>query len=130
MPINPCDCPTEALADSTHADGAGERANDIDDGEGRMSVKQCLFRLWVKLTVLSVLVDIASFWLVDHTPAAVPGSDGPNYLLILLVSAPAPIVLAVVLTLVGLFCSLSGWGLEEASSRLASARSRAVRDGP
>jgi hypothetical protein len=86
-----------------------ERKSDMDDGEGRMSVKQCLFRLWVKLTVLSVVVDVASFWLVDHTPAAVPGSDGPNYLLILLVSAPAPIVLAVVLTLVGLFCSLSGW---------------------
>jgi hypothetical protein len=74
-----------------------------------MSVKKCLFRLWMKLTVLSVLVDIACFWLVDHTPAAVPGSDGPNYFVILLVSAPAPIVLAVVLTLVGLFCSLSGW---------------------
>jgi hypothetical protein len=86
-----------------------ERTSDIDDGEGRMSVKQCLFRLWIKLTVLSVLVDIACFWLVDHTPAAVPGSAGPNYIAILLVSAPTPIVLAVVLTLVGLFCSLSGW---------------------
>jgi hypothetical protein len=74
-----------------------------------MSVKQCLFRLWMKLTVVSVLVDIACFWLVDHAPAAVPGSDGPNYFVILLVSAPAPIVLAVVLTLVGLFCGLSGW---------------------
>jgi hypothetical protein len=86
-----------------------ERTRDIDDGEGRMSVKQCLFRLWVKLSLLSVLIDIACFWLVDHTPAAVPGSAGPNYIVILLVSAPAPIVLAVVLTLVGLFCSLSGW---------------------
>ncbi len=74
-----------------------------------MSVKKCLFRLWVKLSLLSILVDIACFWLVDHTPAAVPGSDSPNYFVILLVSAPAPLVLAVLLTLVGLFCSLSAW---------------------
>jgi hypothetical protein len=73
-----------------------------------MSIAKCLFLIWVKLSLLSILVDIASYWLVVHTPAAVPGSTNPNYLMIFTASVPAPIVLAVVLTLVWLFLKLSG----------------------
>lgn len=72
-----------------------------------MSISKCLFLIWAKLSLLSVLVDVASYWLVEHTPAAVPGSTDPNYLMIFTASVPAPIVLAIVLTLVWLFLKLS-----------------------
>jgi hypothetical protein len=75
-----------------------------------MSISKCLFLIWVKLSLLSILVDVASYWLVEHTPAAVPGSTNLNYLMIFTVSVPAPIVLAIVLTLVWLFLTLS-WAL-------------------
>ena len=71
-----------------------------------MSVRKCLFRIWGAVTLVSILVDIACFWLVQHTPAAVPGSEGYNYITIFLVSAPLPFVLAPVLVCMGLL-----WGL-------------------
>jgi hypothetical protein len=75
-----------------------------------MSISKCLFLIWVKLSLLSLLVDVACYWLVEHTPAAVPGSRDPNYLMMFTASVPAPFVLAIVLTLVGLFLKLS-WAL-------------------
>jgi hypothetical protein len=75
-----------------------------------MSISKWLFLIWVKLSLLSVLVDVACYWLVEHNPAAVPGSKAPNYLMIFTASVPAPIVLAIVLTLVWLFLKLS-WAL-------------------
>jgi len=61
------------------------------------------------LTFLLVLVDAACFWLVQHTPAATPGSNGFNYITIFLVSAPAPITLAILLTFGGLSLALLRW---------------------
>jgi hypothetical protein len=75
-----------------------------------MSISKCLFRIWVKLSLVSLLVDVACYWLVEHTPAAVPGSKDPNYLMIFTASVPAPFILAIVLTLVGLSLKLS-WAL-------------------
>ena len=67
-----------------------------------MSICKSLSRLWLLLSVLSLLVDVACFWLALHSPAPLPGSHAPNYIMIFLVSAPAPFVLALLLASVGI----------------------------
>ena len=74
-----------------------------------MSLRNSLFRIWLALTIVSVAVDVACFWLVQHTPAALPGTQDYNYITIFLVSAPAPIVLAILLTALGVLVGLLRW---------------------
>ena len=74
-----------------------------------MSIRKSLFRIWVALTVVSIGVDAASLWLGQHARAMLPGANDYNYITIFLVSAPAPIALAVLLTVLGLLLGLVRW---------------------
>jgi hypothetical protein len=78
-----------------------------------MSIVGCLVRAWMSLTILAVAINFASVWLVDHLPAARSVSEANIYLDVFMISAPAPIVLVPVLTVVG-----GLWGLLRALSRL------------
>ncbi len=71
-----------------------------------MSIRKILFRIWVELSLLSVFVDATSFWLAENTPAPLPERPGVNYIMIFLLSAPAPFVLAFVLTVMGILLAL------------------------
>lgn len=64
-----------------------------------MSIHKSLVRVWLVLSLISILIDVACFWLVQHTPAPLPGSYTFNYITIFFVSAPAPIVFAILLTM-------------------------------
>jgi hypothetical protein len=74
-----------------------------------MIIRKSLIRIWLVLSLISILVDVACFWLVQHTPVQVPGEYAFNYITVFLVSAPAPFVLAVVLTLLGGLLALLRW---------------------
>lgn len=66
-----------------------------------MSIRKNLIRVWLALSLTSILVDVACFWLVQHSNAPLPGNYRVNYITIFLISAPAPLALAVVLTFLG-----------------------------
>jgi len=74
-----------------------------------MSIRESLVQVWLVLSLISVLIDVACFWLVQHTPAPLPGSYTFNYITIFLVSAPAPIVLAILLTMLGGALAMLRW---------------------
>lgn len=74
-----------------------------------MTIRKSLIGIWVVLSFISLLIDVACFWLAQHTPAALPGNHTLNYITIFLVSAPAPIGLAVVLTILGGVLTMLCW---------------------
>lgn len=74
-----------------------------------MSIRKSLVRVWLVLSLISVLIDVACFWLVQDTPARLPGSYTFNYITIFLVSAPVPIVLAILLTMLGAALAMLRW---------------------
>ncbi len=74
-----------------------------------MSIRKNFVRLWAVLSVASFFVDAACFWLNRHSPAAGPGASGLNYITMFLISAPAPIYLAAVLTILGSLLALARW---------------------
>lgn len=86
-----------------------------------MSIGKTLFRIWLLLSIASLAIDAACFWLSQHAPAALPERPTINFIIIFLVSAPAPLVLGLFLTALGVVLTLSRWiwlGL----SRLAFSR--------
>lgn len=74
-----------------------------------MSIRKSLIRVWVVLSLISILIDVACFWLVQHTSAPLPGNYTFNYITIFLVSAPAPFGLALLLTILGGVLVLLRW---------------------
>lgn len=79
-----------------------------------MSIVNGLFRIWAAITMLAFAVDIACFWLANHTPAAQTASEATVYLDTFLISASAPILVVPVLAVAGLL-----WGLLRALLGLA-----------
>ncbi len=74
-----------------------------------MSIGKTLFRIWLMLSIASLAVDAACFWLSQHAPAALPERPTINFIIIFLVSAPAPLVLGLFLTALGVVLTLSHW---------------------
>lgn len=66
-----------------------------------MTIRKSLIRIWMVLSLISLLIDGACFWLAQHTTAALPGNHTLNYITIFLVSASAPFGLAVLLAILG-----------------------------
>jgi hypothetical protein len=77
--------------------------------EGRMSIVGCLFRIWAGLTVLAVAIAAASYWLVDHLPAAQSAESANIYVNAFLITAPAPVLTVPALVAVGLVWGLLRW---------------------
>ena len=74
-----------------------------------MSIRKNLIRVWLALSLTSILVDVACFWLAQHSNAPLPGNYTVNYITIFLISAPAPLALAIALTFLGVvFAVLRG----------------------
>jgi hypothetical protein len=71
-----------------------------------MSIGKSLFRIWLMLSLASLAIDAACFWLSWHTPAAVPDRPTVNYVVIFMLSAPMPFALAVLFILAGMAFSL------------------------
>ena len=88
-----------------------------------MSVGKNLFRMWLTLSLASLAIDAACFWLSAHTPAATPDRPTVNYVVIFMLSAPLPFVLAVLFILIGIVFSLMRglWALVHASRRRSTA---------
>ncbi len=74
-----------------------------------MSIGKTLFRIWLMLSIASLAIDAACFWLSQHAPAALPDRPTINFIIIFLVSAPAPLVLGLFLTALGIVLTLSRW---------------------
>lgn len=77
--------------------------------KGSMSIRKSLIRIWLALSLISILIDVACFWLVQHSRAPLPGNYTFNYIMIFLISAPAPIALAIVLTILGGVLAILRW---------------------
>ena len=88
-----------------------------------MSLGKTLFRIWLTLSLASLAIDAACFWLSWHTPAFLPDRPTINYVVIFMLSAPLPFALAVFLILLGLVVSVMRglWGLARASHGSSSA---------
>jgi hypothetical protein len=88
-----------------------------------MSVGKSLFRIWLMLSLASLAIDAACFWLSAHTPAAVPDRPTVNYVVIFMLSAPMPFALAVLFILTGmLFSVMRGlWTLVHVSRQRSTA---------
>lgn len=74
-----------------------------------MSIARNLFRIWMMLTILALCVAGASYWLVQHLPAARSASDANIYIALFLASLAAPLALAIALTALGLMLGLLRW---------------------
>lgn len=74
-----------------------------------MIIRKSLIRVWLVLSLISLLIDVTCFWLVQYTPVQLPGNYTFNYMTIFLVSAPAPFILAILLTLLGGVFALLRW---------------------
>jgi hypothetical protein len=85
-------------------------------------VGKTLFRIWLTLSLASLAIDAACFWLAQHTPASLPDRPTTSYVVIFMLSAPLPFALAVFLILVGMLYSLVRglWALVHASFRRSS----------
>lgn len=91
-----------------------------------MSFFQRAIQLWFGLLLVSIVVDIACYWLAQHAPVPLPGDQGINYIAIFLVSAPAPFLLAIAIAVLGgVFAVLRGVWL---GFRRVLARARRGRD--
>jgi hypothetical protein len=74
-----------------------------------MLIGKTLFRLWITLSLMSVAIDAACFWAAQHAPAPLPDKPSINYVMIFLVSAPAPLALGVLMTAFGMLLGLLRW---------------------
>ena len=74
-----------------------------------MSIRKIIIRAWLALSLISILVDVACFWLVEYTPVQLPGTYTFNYITIFLISAPAPFGLAVLLAILGGILAALRW---------------------
>ena len=97
-----------------------------------MSIGRSLFRIWLMLSLASLAIDAACFWLSWHTPAAVPDRPTVNYVVIFMLSAPMPFVLAVLFILTGMLFSLMRglWALVPASRKRTTAAAFIRRFAP
>jgi hypothetical protein len=97
-----------------------------------MSIGKSLFRIWLTLSLASLAIDAACFWLSAHTPAAVPDRPTVNYVVIFMLSAPLPFALAVLFILAGMLFSLMRalWAVVHASRARPTAAAFNVRFAP
>lgn len=97
-----------------------------------MSIGKSLFRIWLTLSLASLAIDAACFWLSAHTPAAVPDRPTVNYVVIFMLSAPMPFALAVLFILAGMLFSLMRglWALVHASRARSTAAAFTQRFAP
>jgi len=92
-----------------------------------MILSKNLTRIWLIGSLLSLGVDGACYWLGQTSPAPIPDRMGINYIVIFLVSAPMPFVLAALVTLIGIVLALGrgiGKHLRFASDRRPPPRLR------
>jgi len=67
-----------------------------------MHIPNLLVILWLIMSLVSLAVDGACFWLIQNGPAPLPGDSALNYIAIFLVSAPAPFILAILVVALSL----------------------------
>ncbi len=90
-----------------------------------MSIARGLFRVWTTATLLSFCVAAASYFLLQHLPAAKSAGDANIYIPLFLAGLAAPFALGAALTALGLALGVLRWiwrTVHPAPGRLRAAR--------